>query len=79
VIATGSGRAATPAPEAGRGWAQRLQAIDAGRFGRAFWLGVRLALYAFAVLAAYVLLRSVARRLRRLLSARLDDTSAHRR
>lgn len=74
---TGAGPRATPAPEGEGGWAQRLQAIDTGQFSRAFWSGVRVAVYAFAVLAAYVLLRGLARRLRRYLSAR--DSSAHRR
>lgn len=79
VVAAGGGEAGTPVPEGERGWAQRLQAIDTSQFSRAFWSGVRIAVYAFALLAAYVLLRGLVRRLWRYLSARTDDGGVHRR
>jgi hypothetical protein len=78
VGASGANPGGTPVPEDEGGWARRLQAVDASQFGRAFWSGVRIAVYAFAVLAAYVLLRGVVRRLWRFLSVRFDN-SAHRR
>lgn len=79
AVAAGGRPDATPVPESERGWAQRLQAIDTGQFGRAFWLGARIAVYAFAILAAYFVLRGLARRLSRHLSARMEDGGAHRR
>lgn len=39
------------------------QTIDTGRFGRAFWFGVGLAAFLFALLALYLLLRAIGRRL----------------
>lgn len=59
----GAGFGQPPTPEAGDGLAARLQAIDTGRFSRAFWQGARWAFYAFVALAAYLLLRAVLRRL----------------
>jgi hypothetical protein len=54
-----------------RGIFEQLGGIDTGRLGEAFWQGVRWVTYAFAVLAAYLLLRGVLRRLWRLLLNRL--------
>lgn len=49
----------------------RLAAIDAHRFGRAFWQGVTWTGYAFAALFAYLLVRAIGRRLWRLLAGLL--------
>ncbi len=49
------------ASEGDGGVLQRLRAVDTARFGQAFWTGVRLALVAFALLAAYILLRGLVR------------------
>lgn len=59
------GPAATP--DAGGGLAQRLEAIDTGRFSRAFWGGARIVFYAFVALATYLVLRALLRRLWRYL------------
>ena len=66
-----------PADEDGRrasteggGLIGQLSSVDTGRFGRAFFLGVRLVAIAFAILAAYLLLRAIFRRLWRLLRSR---------
>lgn len=79
VVAAGGRPDATQVPEGERGWAQRLQAVDTGQFSRAFWFGVRIAFYAFAVLAAYFVLRGLVRHLWRHLSARTEDGGADRR
>jgi hypothetical protein len=54
----------------GGGLIGQLSSIDVGRFGRAFVLGVRLVAIAFAILAGYLLLRAILRRLWRLLRSR---------
>lgn len=43
------------------GLLQRFLDLDTGRFGRAFWAGVRIAIFGFAFLALYLLLRTLAR------------------
>lgn len=61
----------TPAPitaagentDSGGGLFGQMAAIDAGLFSRAFWLGVGLAGFLFGLLALYLLLRAIARRL----------------
>jgi len=45
----------------GEGLLQRLLAIETGRYGSAFWVGVRLTLYAFMFVALYLLLRAIVR------------------
>lgn len=63
-VAVGDGR--TPSPGAGdepAGLLGRLLAIDLGRFREAFWQGVTFAFYPFAVLALYLALRGLLRRL----------------
>lgn len=52
------------------GLLDRLAAIDFGRFQDAFWQGVTYALYPFAALALYLLLRGLLRRLWRLFWSR---------
>ncbi len=54
----------------GGGLIGQLSSIDVGRFGRAFLLGARLVAVAFAILAAYLLLRAIFRRLWRRLRSR---------
>ena len=56
-----------------RGIFEQLSGIDTGRFGQAFWQGARWVAYAFAILAAYLLLRGALRRLWRLLLNRLTQ------
>ncbi|NHZ72684.1 MAG: hypothetical protein GWP17_06345 [Aquificales bacterium] len=41
----------------------QLEALDTGRFGRAFWLGVGIVGFLFGLLALYLLLRAISRRL----------------
>ncbi len=41
----------------------QLAAVNTGRFGRAFWLGVGLAGFLFGFLALYLLVRAIGRRL----------------
>lgn len=41
----------------------QLETVDTGQFGRAFWGGVRLTAVIFGLMAAYLLLRSLGRRL----------------
>jgi hypothetical protein len=69
----GAGFGPPPAPEDDAGLAARLEAIDTGQFSRAFWQGARWAFYAFAALAAYLLLRAIARRLWRSLLAYVES------
>lgn len=76
VSVLAGGPAATQ--ESGSGLAQRLEAIDTNQFSRAFWRGARVALYAFAALAAYLLLRAVLRRLWRYVWARVGDSGDRR-
>ena len=40
----------------------QLETVDTGRFGRAFWLGVGLAGFLFGLLALYLLVRAIGRR-----------------
>jgi hypothetical protein len=47
---------------------ERIGGIDISQFGQAFWQGVRIIALAFAALFTYLLLRSLFRRLWRLLS-----------
>lgn len=46
---------------------EQIGGVDTGRFGQAFWQGVRIVAFAFTILAAYLLLRGLFRRLWRLL------------
>ena len=62
------GMAATP--DASSGLAQRLEALDTGRFRRAFWVGARIVFYAFAAFAIYLVSRALIRRLWRDLISR---------
>ncbi|MFZ0547696.1 MAG: hypothetical protein WAM60_19775 [Candidatus Promineifilaceae bacterium] len=55
----------------GQGVFDQIANIDTGQFGAAFWQGVRVVVIVFVVLAAYLLLRGVFRRLWRLLMNRL--------
>jgi hypothetical protein len=41
----------------------QLATIDAGRFGRAFWLGIGVTGFLFGLLALYLLVRAIGRRL----------------
>jgi hypothetical protein len=41
----------------------QIEAIDTGRFGRAFWLGVGVVGFLFGLMALYLLLRAIGRRL----------------
>lgn len=50
----------------------QIAAIDTSSFGSAFWIGVRLALYAFIAFGSYLLLRFLFRLGWRQLSARLN-------
>jgi hypothetical protein len=65
--APSSAAAGTPAAPAGNnedgdeGLLQRLLAIDTTRFGEAFWAGVRLAMFAFALIPLYLLVRALIR------------------
>lgn len=53
---------AAPGADAGDGGLlQRMVSVDTDRFGRAFWAGVRLTLYAFALAACYLLARGLFR------------------
>lgn len=54
--------AGSDASAAAPGVFDQLAAVDAGRFGQAFWLGVRLTGLIFAGLALYLLLRALLRR-----------------
>ncbi len=54
--------APTAVPASG-GVLGQLEAVDTGQFGRAFWGGVRLTAVIFTLMAAYLLLRSLGRRL----------------
>jgi hypothetical protein len=54
-----------------QGLLDRLLAVDVDRFGRAFWWGARLALYPFLLLGLYLVVRTVGRRLWRLLLAKI--------
>ena len=73
TLASEAGAGQPPAPEAEAGLAARLEAIDTERFSQAFWQGARWAFYAFAALAAYLLLRAIARRLWRYLLAYVES------
>jgi hypothetical protein len=53
-----------------RGLMARLRDVDYGRFRRAFWLGARLAFYAFLLLASYLLIRWLFRLAWRFLTSR---------
>lgn len=57
-----SGTAPTVTPESG-GVLGQLEAVDTNQFSRAFWGGVRLTAVIFGLMALYLLLRSVGRRL----------------
>lgn len=57
--------------EEGQGVFDRIASIDTSQFGAAFWQGVRFVGLIFGLLAAYLLLRGVFRRLWRLLLNRL--------
>jgi hypothetical protein len=48
------------------GLIERVTAVDTSQFGRAFWRGAMISGYIFAILAGYLLLRTVGRRLWRL-------------
>jgi hypothetical protein len=48
------------------GLIERITSIDTGQFGRAFWQGARISAYLFVALFTYLLLRTVWRRLWRL-------------
>jgi hypothetical protein len=52
----------TAVPDSG-GVLGQLEAVDTGQFGRAFWAGVRLTAVLFALMAVYLLLRNIGRRL----------------
>jgi len=41
----------------------QLEIVDVGRFGRAFWLGVGIVGFLFGLMALYLLLRAIGRRL----------------
>jgi len=56
--------------EARQGVFEQISGIDTGQFESAFWQGVRFVVIIFGLLAAYVLLRGVFRRLWRLLANR---------
>jgi hypothetical protein len=56
---------------------QRLQALEYGRLGTAFWQGARLAFLPFALLALYLLVRGLFRRLWRALWGRWQDGRRH--
>jgi len=49
--------------ETGGGLFAQVGAIDVNRFGRAFWLGVGLVAFLFALMALYLLVRALGRRL----------------
>jgi hypothetical protein len=67
----GPGEATNDTDSSGQGGLLgQLTSIDTGRFGRAFFMGVRLVALAFAALAAYLLLRAIFRRLWRLVRSR---------
>jgi hypothetical protein len=70
-VSLGPGEAANGA-DSGRGGGLfgQLSSVDTGQFGRAFLMGVRLVAIAFGILAAYLLLRAILRRLWRLLRSR---------
>jgi hypothetical protein len=55
----------------GPGLFDQLGAVDTNRFSRAFWQGVRVSLFLFGGLAAYLLFRSLFRRFWRLLLTKL--------
>lgn len=59
--------------ETEQGLLQRVATVDTGRFSQAFWMGVRLAFYLFALLALYLLLRGLLRRLWRQLRTKVID------
>lgn len=48
------------------GLIERVTTIDTSQFGRAFWQGAMISAYLFAILAGYLLIRTVGRRLWRL-------------
>jgi hypothetical protein len=50
---------------------EQISGIDTGLFGSAFWQGVKFVAAIFGLLAAYLLLRGVFRRLWRIVSNRL--------
>jgi hypothetical protein len=70
VLSGAADEPATTGESEERGLLTRLRDVDYGRFGRAFWLGARLAFYAFVLLGGYLLLRWLLRLLWRLLTTR---------
>lgn len=67
ALGPGSGGNSGEEPER-QGVFEQIGGVDTSQFERAFWQGVRLVALAFIVLAAYILLRAIFRRLWRLLS-----------
>jgi hypothetical protein len=61
---------ADPAAGETRGLLARVTAVDTSRFGRAFGLGARIALFTFVALAGYLALRASARWLWRAVQSR---------
>jgi len=77
-VASGDGRPGATGGGEPAGLLGRLAAIEAGRFRDAFWQGVTYALYPFAGLALYLLLRGILRWLWRLFWSRSGDRPSGR-